>query len=43
LATDQLHVWVVALDVGMIGDNQSAGITVAVYLRSTLANLRNAD
>ena len=29
LATGQLHVWVVASDVGMIGDNQSAGITVA--------------
>ena len=28
LATGQLHVWVVALDVGVIGDNQSAGITV---------------
>jgi hypothetical protein len=29
LATRQLHVWIVALDVGVIGDNQSAGITVA--------------
>ena len=29
LATGQLHVWVAALDVGVIGDNQSAGITVA--------------
>ena len=29
LATGQLHVRLVALDVGVIGDNQSAGITVA--------------
>jgi hypothetical protein len=29
LATGQLYVWVVAFDVGMIGDSQSLGIAVS--------------
>jgi hypothetical protein len=34
-------VWVVALDIGVIGDYQSAGMTVANMAALTLANLRN--